>query len=171
MDSPDSAPAASPDTPALAPVQASHAKVSWLRNKVAAARHLSRSLTKNFPSWFASVTCVIIMPCLPVIIEWMRSGYDKSDTMTLTAAVLSIGFCVTTESIMLFFVYFLLFLTNILVNTVVGPNSPVILTGWEGYLLLGVIGLHAIERGRWHVVLDRPFPDTQWMRRISGQER
>lgn len=109
--------------------------------------------------WLLSVIATLALPCLPLCIEWLRTGDMKSDTMTLTAAVLAATFIFSAEHVLNLCVYILLFVVNLLFNTVVGPTSPAGIDAWTGTLLMSVTFFHAIERFWWHVVLDRPFPD------------
>lgn len=105
-----------------------------------------------------AIMAIIAFPCLPVFIEWYRTGIVKSDTYYITAAVLAAAFAVTAEHIAFIGLYITSFVVNLILDMVHGPFSDEV-DHWAGVVLAVVCAMHASERVWWHVVLDRPFPD------------
>jgi hypothetical protein len=105
-----------------------------------------------------AIMATIAFPCLPVFIEWYRTGSVKSDTYYITAAVLASAFAVSAEHIAFIGLYITSFVINLILDMVHGPFSAVV-DVWAGSVLAAVRGLHISERVWWHVFLDRPFPD------------
>jgi hypothetical protein len=114
--------------------------------------------TSRLLEFGAAVVFTIAVPCLPVIIEWYRTGDVRSDTYYLVAAVLAAAFAVSAERRAFFGLYVTSFVINLILDMVHGPFSGVV-DQWAGMLLAGVCVLHVSERAWWHIVLDRPFPD------------
>jgi hypothetical protein len=111
--------------------------------------------------WLLSVIATLVLPCLPLFIEWLKDGRIKPETIFVTAAILAATFAFTAEHVILFSAYLLFFLVNLLLDVTTGPSRPVALDHWAGILLAGVAILHAGERFWWHVVLDRSFPERR----------
>lgn len=116
-----------------------------------------------------SISATLLLPCLPLMIEWLRDGHMKSDTISITATVLASALIFTTEHPLLFFAYLVLFIANFLLSTVGGPSAAAWLEHYAGTLLIAVCFLHACERFFWHCVLDRPFPDRVRFTKASGE--
>jgi hypothetical protein len=105
-----------------------------------------------------AILAIIAFPCLPVFIEWYRTGEVKADTYYITAAVLAAAFAVTAEHIAFIGLYITSFVINLVLDMVHGPFSDRV-DHWAGILLAAICGIHASERFWWHIFLDRPFPD------------
>jgi hypothetical protein len=101
----------------------------------------------------------IAAPCLPLFIELLRSGNVKSDSIYITAAVISAAFSVSAEHVLFRALYIALFVVNLIIDTVSGGPFSAQLDSWAGTVLALVAMLHATERAWWHLVLDRPFPE------------
>lgn len=109
-----------------------------------------------------SLFATIFLPCLPLMIEWLRTSHITNSTVTLTATVLCAGFGFSAENYAMRTVYGVLFVVSLLLNVGVGPNSPVGIDRFDGAILLTVAFFHSAERAWWHLYLDKPFPD--WVR-------
>ena len=99
----------------------------------------------------------VAAPCLPLFIEFLRNGSVKSDSLYITATVISAAYAVSTEHVLFRTLYFAMFVVNLILVMVSGPYSDQLAT-WAGTLLISIAFLHMVERFWWHVVLDRPFP-------------
>jgi hypothetical protein len=108
--------------------------------------------------WLLSVIATVAAPCIPLLIELLRSGTVKSDSIYITAAVMSAAFAVSAEHALFLSLYIALFVINLIFDMVSGPFTTM-LDAWAGTLLGLIAALHATERVWWHIVLDRPFPD------------
>lgn len=115
--------------------------------------------TTGIGTWILAIIATLVLPCLPLGIEWLKDGHIKPGTILVTAAVLAATFAFTAEHVIFFSTYLILFLINILFDMSAGPNQPVRLDQWSGTLLYGVAILHGMERFWWHVVFDRSFPE------------
>ena len=121
--------------------------------------------TRQIGIWILSIIATLILPCLPLGIELFRAGKVTSDTIYVTAAILSASFAFTAEHVLFFCMYLLLFVVTLLLDLETGPQHSFSLEAWAGTLLFVVSLLHATERFWWHVVLDRPFPERlSWSR-------
>lgn len=107
-----------------------------------------------------STVFVIIIPCLPVFIEWIAKGEPGHETMAITAAVLAAAFGVTAEDNSYRSIYVLLFILALVVYTLllVGGKLSPMLDGHVWVLLIATCALHMTERTWWHLILNRPFP-------------
>ena len=121
---------------------------------------LCRSASNKLGIWLFSILGTVAAPCLPVLIELLRNGFVQSGSFYITSAVMSAAFAVSAEHVLFRALYFALFVINLVFNNVTGPFSPQ-LDNWAGTLLFMVALLHAIERVWWHIVLDRPFPESR----------
>jgi hypothetical protein len=131
----------------------------WAWQKIRSASQIWLSAWRKLGIWGLSLIASLVLPGLPIGIEWLRTSHINSDTLYVTATVLAAAFIFSAEHAMTLCLYILLFLATLLLDTVTGPNSPVGLENYAGTLLGAVAFLHAAERFWWHVVLDRPFPD------------
>ena len=113
-----------------------------------------------FGVWLMSVLGTLGLPCLPLLVERLRDSQIKNDSYFLTAAVLAASFIFTADHYVFRAIYILLFLINLLLDIVPGDTTKD-LAHWSGSLLVGVALLHATERFWWHIIWDRPFPDTK----------
>jgi hypothetical protein len=111
-------------------------------------------------TWLYAVLATVAAPCLPVGIEFLQTGKIAYSSFYITGAVMSAAFAVSAESIMFLAFYMGLFVVNLILDTVTGPYSAAI-GNWAGTILFAVALLHMTERGYWHFVLDRPFPDRK----------
>lgn len=108
--------------------------------------------------WLLSVLALIGAPCLPLIIELLKTGSMRSDSIYITASVMCIGFVFMAENMLIRVVYMSLFALTLIFDIVSGPFSEE-LNSYAGLILIGVCVLHASERFYWHIGLDRPFPE------------
>jgi len=145
------------------PVKSS--KFSYLKSKLRIAYEMLSAASSNIGFWLFSILSMLILPCLPVIIELLHNGSVKSENLILTAAVLAAGFAFTVEHILVFVAYSAIFLGSLVIDLAAGPSSPVGTSSTAGPLLIAVCGLHTLERFRWHVVLSLPFPENMIFRR------
>lgn len=125
---------------------------------------------QNIGVWLLSVVAMVFLPCLPVIIEWLRTGDVKEDTLTITVAVMAAGFIFTASHVLLLSSYIILFIGSLLLNTAVSPATPINVHRWDVIVLAVVATLHAVERLGWHVVLSQPFPEKFALRRETASE-
>jgi hypothetical protein len=138
---------------------------SWESARGFAKRSASRTKSvlkgaaNNIGVWLLSILATIVLPALPLGIEWLRLGHFKDDTIAITAAVMAAGFIFTACHTIFLSAYILLFIGSLLLNIDVGPGTPVGIDRWSGTLLLSVALLHASERLWWHIILSRPFPE------------
>lgn len=110
--------------------------------------------------WLCSLLAVIGVPCVPIFLEWLKTGIVTSNTYFITSIVLNATYFFGTESWFYRFWYGALFGINCLLDGT-PPSSPVhTVVDHGGALLIAVAVLHASERFGWHVFQDRPFPDT-----------
>lgn len=117
-------------------------------------------------TWFLSVVLCIIVPCLPVGIEMLRSGHVTPSSYFVTAAVLSATYGCSAEHNFFRGLYTLTFVASLLLDAF-GATAPqgAAAGQFAGLVLAGVVILHAAERFWWHAVWDRPFPD--FLRRMT----
>jgi hypothetical protein len=136
-------------------------------------RHRARTLgtiinrnTDGFGTWVLSIVLTIMVPCLPIGIEWLRTSKVAPDSFLITAAVLSALYACSAENNMFRAFYVLTFLVSLMVDAFSSniSSSPVEAAAAEyaGTVLVAVVIAHATERLWWHVVWDRPFPDFLW---------
>ena len=130
---------------------------SRIRSKLRTAGEIAGTALTGAGVWLLSIIATLCLPCLPLFIEWIKTSHLKTDTVTLTAAVLAAGLIFTSEHVIYFSLYFMLFLVNLVINTSISPASPPGLDKWDSVLMLSIAILHASERFWWHVVLVRPF--------------
>jgi hypothetical protein len=122
-----------------------------------------RALRRTFDglsTWFFAVVAMLLVPCIPVLIDFLKNGVVSKDIYLVTSAVLAAGYFFAAEHNLLRGIYFLLFLITIILDTLT-LNGDVAATvdKYAGLLLLAVAIAHSSERFWWHVVLERPFPD------------
>lgn len=119
--------------------------------------------TDGFGTCLLSVIFTIMVPCLPIGIEWLRTGNVIPDSFLITAAVLSALYGCSAESNLFRAFYSFMFLVSLVIDAFGGntASSSVGATAgqYAGTLLAAVALVHASERLWWHVVWDRPFPD------------
>jgi hypothetical protein len=130
--------------------------------KVKGAIEIIGNASNSVGIFALSLIAMLVLPCLPLAIEWLHSSHIANGTKTVTAAVLSSGFLFSAEHYVYRSVYAVLFLGSLLLTFAVGPESPAGIERWDGTFLLVVALFHCSERLYWHVFLDRPFPD--WVR-------
>jgi hypothetical protein len=104
---------------------------------------------------------MILCPCIPILIEWLRAGSVKRENFLITTAVLTVALLVAAEHNFYRAFYAGLFIVSLILDILVysGPVASG-MDRYAGGLLLAVGIVHAAERFWWHVVLDRPFPDS-----------
>lgn len=100
-------------------------------------------------------------PCLPLLIELLKTGDIKSNSIYITASVMCVGFVFMAGNILIRVVYTILFILTLIFDVISGPFSEE-LNSWAGVILMGVCMLHMSERAYWHLALDRPFPERGW---------
>ena len=95
---------------------------------------LAEPLLDGIGVWFLAIIATLLLPCLPLMVEWVRDGHiEATDTVCVTAAVLSATFIFTAEHRIYLGLYMILFGVSILVDTV-GASSPTGLYGYAGTL-------------------------------------
>jgi hypothetical protein len=153
-----------PEIEIKVPPQPPHPPGAWatLARKVTGVVEIIGDATDGFGIFVLSVLAVIVLPCLPVILEWIHISHVGNATKTITTAVLAAGFIFSAEHNVLRVIYAILFLAGFSLTLGTGPQSPVGIDNWDGTLLLAVALIHAAERFFWHVFLERPFPD--WLK-------
>lgn len=115
-----------------------------------------------------SLIATLLIPCLPLFVEFLKSGAVREDNLTLTAAVLASVFIFTAGHMLYFCLYILLCIFSLLINLTAGPTSPDFVSGIGGSLLASVVILQASERIWWHMVMSRPFPEQLELNRSGG---
>jgi len=111
--------------------------------------------------WLLSVMATIAAPCLPLFIELLKSGSVRSDSIYITAAVISAAFSVSAQHVMFRALYIALFVVNLIFDMVAGSGPfKEQLDSWAVGLLVLVAVLHTTERAWWHLVMNRPFPES-----------
>jgi hypothetical protein len=113
----------------------------------------------RFGTWVASIGGTLALPCLPLMVELLRDEHVKNDSYFLVAAVFSATFIFTARNHFARAYYGLLFLGCLLLDLIPSPTTQT-LAHWAGWFLMLVMGAHVIERFFWHVIYDKPFPDT-----------
>jgi hypothetical protein len=117
--------------------------------------------------WVWAVFAVFVVPLFPVFVEAVKKGMVAPETFLLTAAVLAAGYGFSSEMPLFWAIYGIIFLASIGYDFKPDAALPDFLKGFGVWIfhnpqlsILLLTGLlHAIERFRLHVVLDRPFPD------------
>lgn len=132
---------------------------SEIRERAGRAYAFAIGVVDALSRWLFSILCTIGIPCVPILIEFMKTDTVDRGSYLLVAAVLAAAFGVPAEHYLFRFGYGILFLITLLLDTVtLSPSVAVIADRYAGSLLLAVAILHASERFRWHVMLRRPFP-------------
>lgn len=124
-------------------------------------RAMCLDATGRMGTYCFSVVGTIICPMIPVLIEWFKTSHLRHESVLITAAVLSAALLVTAEHNFSRAAYLLIFLVSLILHVLVfsGPIESG-MDVYAGNLLASVAILHAVERFWWHVVQDRPFPDS-----------
>ena len=110
--------------------------------------------------WLFSLLLVVGLPSVPIALEYVRTGHVQQDTYFVISIILSGTYLCGAEVYFYKFVYILLLIINGLLDVVPQSSSTGELTHHGGALLIAVALLHGTERFGWHVVQDRPFPDS-----------
>lgn len=107
-----------------------------------------------------SLLAGLFLPCLPLVIEWLKSGHIDKQNIVITTAILAATFIFTAEHKICQAIYIIIFVSALLLNTVSGPFAEQVMQAYAGTLLASVALLHSSERMWWHLVLNRPFPEA-----------
>lgn len=131
-----------------------------LSKKVQQVFHLLKRYLDGLSTYALSLLATLLLPALPLPIEWLKTDHVEPESYLITVAVLAAGFGFSAEHNSYRAGYGLLFLTGLILD-IVGKSGKVAsqADGYAWVLLLAVAALHGSERFWWHVVLDRPFPD------------
>jgi hypothetical protein len=155
-----SAPPSSPGSPPPPPEppNISRLRLTKLFRRFRYFREVCADGFNRFSVFGLAILATIASPCLPIVIEWYRTGDVKADTYYLTAAVLASAFAVTAEHNAFRGLYIVSFVINLIVDTIHGPFSDRV-ERWAGILLATICVFHMSERFWWHIFQARPFPD------------
>lgn len=132
---------------------------AFCRRASVAIYEIGKSALNNLGVWALSLIATLVLPCLPLAVEYLHKSKMEPENITLTAAVMASGFIFTAEHPLTLCAHVLLFLAGLLLGGSAGSASPISVEHWSGTLLIAVGLVHAIERFIWHVMLARPFPD------------
>ena len=141
------------------PIPSLVATGAFCRRASKATFEIGKSAANNLGVWALSLIATLILPCLPLAVEYLHTSKVQPENITLTAAVMAAGFIFTAEHPLTLCAHVLLFLAGLLLGGNTGASSPVSIERWSGTLLVAVGLVHAIERFIWHGVLARPFPE------------
>lgn len=133
----------------------------WWAARAGNARRLFNVAKEKLFLWLCAVGCVVALPCLPIPLEYMRTGKVSQDTLLVISVILSATYGLTAGSWFYKFFYWAMFAVSVLFD-VTPETSPVLNIARHGWSLLGAIAaLHSTERFNWHIFQDRPFPDIE----------
>lgn len=117
-----------------------------------------RKLRDGFSTFLLSLVLMILIPLLPVVIEWIKLGHLNNLTCLITTTVLSAPLYIQAEHDFPRAVYGFLFLITIVLYAMsVGAKVTPGVDRYAGVLLLSAVIVHLFERLSWHVVLNRPL--------------
>jgi hypothetical protein len=119
-----------------------------------------KRLEDAFWTWLLSLIFMIGVPSLPLGIEAAQNmGTVEPYSYYLTAAVLAASYGISSDHNSFRCGYGAAFLGTIvlLFQPKIGPTW--VGSGWAAKFMLAVATTHAMERFRWHIVLNRKFPD------------
>jgi hypothetical protein len=117
--------------------------------------------------WLMSVLLMLVVPSLPIAIEFLKTDAVGAASYLITGAVFSATFAVSAEHNIFRVLYILVFLTSLLLVTVtLNSQVAVMADHYAGILLLAVMILHATERFIWHVIQRRSFPE--WLNKAAA---
>jgi hypothetical protein len=119
-----------------------------------------KSLAEAFWTWLLSLVFMIGLPSLPLGIEAAQNmGHVEPYSYYLTAAVLAASYGISSDHNSFRCGYVSVFLGTLvlLFQPKAGPTwfAP----GWASNFMIVTATIHASERFKWHVVLNRRFPD------------
>jgi hypothetical protein len=147
--------------------------LSWIGNfRIGQAISRSGRLKKGIPTWLISVAATVILPLFPAYVDAIKHAdwNAQPETYYTTAAVMAVLFGFGSDLNLFRFCYILIFLG--IIGLEFQPQRDPMYEKWAVIFMIAVAMLHAIERFRWHVVLDREFPD--WLKgdpRKTGEEQ
>jgi predicted Na+-dependent transporter len=147
--------------PTSPPAEQSLRKRIWqvCCQKGATSWSMAATASTRIGVWLMSILATVAAPCIPIFIEFLKNGTIKSDSIFITATVMSAAFAVSAEHVLWRALYFALFVVNLILDIVSGPFDAQV-ASWAGTLLLSVASLHVMERAWWHIALNRPFPEA-----------
>jgi hypothetical protein len=133
----------------------------WWAARVTNSRRLFSIAKEKIFLWLCTIGCVIALPCLPIPLEYMRTGKVSQDTLLIICVIISATYGLTAGSWFYKFFYWSIFAISCIFD-VTPETSPVVNIAHHGWsLLAGLAALQAAERFNWHVFQDRPFPDVE----------
>jgi len=111
-------------------------------------------LPKHWENFLLSLTFILILPLLPIIIEYWRSQVVEIDELLLTASMYAIGVGATSASRLMFvFTIIMGVCFAFAYGSVKGSQNALPLSDMLAYTSIGVIFIiHALERYNIHVV-------------------
>lgn len=120
-----------------------------------------KSASRKIGNYIFSIFGAIFLPLLPLTIEWLQKGSILNKNIAIAASILAVSFAIISEHNLYRAIYLFVFIVALILHTLIisGP----IYSGADDYAvhLLGAATLpHIVERLWWHIVLDRPFPDS-----------
>jgi hypothetical protein len=128
--------------------------------------------TGGFGTWLLAIVFAVLFPCLTVIIDVVqKAGQLTSDVFFVTTAVVAVGYGCSAEHNFYRALYSLTFVLSLVIDGFwpkaapmpgVLPTPSAFTTAACVVLLVATITLHSVERFWWHVIWDRPFPDSLW---------
>lgn len=122
-----------------------------------------KRLVEAFWTWLLSLVFMIVVPCLPLAIEAAKNtGVVKPDSLYMTAAVLAASYGIATDHMAFRFGYSCGFFAPLILLYQPETGPKWVSSGWAVEFMVAVATLHALERFRMHVVLNRGFPD--WLK-------
>jgi hypothetical protein len=118
------------------------------------------NLIDKISTWIFSIVATIVLPSIPIILDWLKYGEVKRDTFLITSMILSGTFLVISEHNLYRSLYILFLVVSIGFDiSSLSKAAEDMAAVYAGTLFIAIIVAHATERFWWHVVLDRPFPD------------
>lgn len=137
------------------------AKAVYKRNKTETLKSFVKNSFNKVSTLLLALVLFILVPMLPVLIEWAKTNSVKNDNYLITASVLAASLGVSAEHDFYRAGYSIIFLVTItLYGLVVGGPIASGVDRYAWVLLLAVAILHASERFWWHIVLSRSLTDT-----------
>jgi hypothetical protein len=113
-----------------------------------------RQLADRLENWGLAILFFVMFPLVPILMEFLENREVKSGFYLLTTAVLIGGYVIGYNSRIFWFLYGIIFLFFIILDSRPAAAVSIALT-----LLIAVIGVQALERFMRHVVWAAPFPD------------
>jgi hypothetical protein len=115
-------------------------------------------IPKHWEYFLSSVMLALILPLLPLFLEFFATGEIKPDAMTIAVAMYAVGIGVTSQSQVVFGACLLIGISFSVAYgmTVKTPASAP--ANWVGWIIISLVFvLHGLERFQRHVQRRAPF--------------